>query len=437
MRCFAVPIVVNRVAQKQKELREIEKEIVSCEEKPGPENRIGEINRFGKMKIYSLNSKLSETRKAPPVVINALPKCDADARSIVFLSFMPKIFDVLFCVTFIARSVFNFESWLNQPKVVVQKENSWGTFFFFLLVGLYSCSGGTGNYFGFKGFNKQEYLPYGPVDIFDTANAIFYPPLAQPCFTWSRGTNPFQDMDIFSPSLLTESLKHKCLSGYMNLCDAKGEGTSKRGNTVLATQRQHSNIPLSLPELLAFGSLRSYPYIQTRKLLSLLRRKELPLGEPDVCVLIRQALYHVGPISSSKDEPYLLSWKHEIFHHHSLMELQSVLRQEIEVLRHTLKNKKSMLMVSELLCFVCEMKPKNEDGLGLLRDCVTITREWGKKLTKQIENAASNRKEKARLIVAQMIFWLYGLCCYQVDPIHLNSKDIQLILGLRLQIAPS
>lgn len=81
-----------------------------------------------------------------------------------------------------------------------------------------------------------------------------------------------------------------------------------RGNLPIAKQHQQPRW-ISKPGFLAFGALRSYPLLQLRHLSVALRQRTLPLGHPAVRTLVRQALYHVGPLTSGK-QPALF-WRTE------------------------------------------------------------------------------------------------------------------------------
>lgn len=81
-----------------------------------------------------------------------------------------------------------------------------------------------------------------------------------------------------------------------------------RGNLPIAQQDQQPRW-ISKPGFLAFGALRSYPLLQLRQLCVALRQRALPLGYPAVRTLVRQALYHVGPLTSG-EQPALF-WRTE------------------------------------------------------------------------------------------------------------------------------
>ena len=72
---------------------------------------------------------------------------------------------------------------------------------------------------------------------------------------------------------------------------------STRGNRGLASQGDRPNW-LSKAQYLAFTSLRDYPLQQLRKLCGALHDRLLPLHRPEVRILVRQLLHHVGPPAS-------------------------------------------------------------------------------------------------------------------------------------------
>ncbi len=60
---------------------------------------------------------------------------------------------------------------------------------------------------------------------------------------------------------------------------------------------------LSKPAFLEFTSLRAYPLRQLHRLCAVLRQRALPLPHPAVQTLVRQLLYHIGPVTPPPPRP--------------------------------------------------------------------------------------------------------------------------------------
>ncbi len=83
---------------------------------------------------------------------------------------------------------------------------------------------------------------------------------------------------------------------------------NKRSNLPIANQHLQPHW-LSKPAWLAFGSMRSYPLGQLRRLCEALHDRLLPWSQPAVGALVRQTLYQVGELVAGDGDDVRMLWR--------------------------------------------------------------------------------------------------------------------------------
>jgi hypothetical protein len=84
----------------------------------------------------------------------------------------------------------------------------------------------------------------------------------------------------------------------MHVAESYTQVKAERSNMAIARQDLRPSW-LSKQGFLPFGSLRSYPLGQLRRLAQALKERSLPLGRPEVRTLVLQALYQLGSLRAS------------------------------------------------------------------------------------------------------------------------------------------
>lgn len=110
---------------------------------------------------------------------------------------------------------------------------------------------------------------------------------------------------------------------------------------------------MTKPQLLAFDSLRGYPLLQLRKLCAALRDRTLPLGRPEVQLLVRSALYQVGELRGREGEETMLFWKNgDLVEGAVLPALEAELASTLSTLQCRISEAAEMLAVIDITTYL-------------------------------------------------------------------------------------
>lgn len=107
---------------------------------------------------------------------------------------------------------------------------------------------------------------------------------------------------------------------------------------------------LSKPGVLAFGSLRSYPLGQLRRLCVALHEGNLPLKEPAVQALVQQTIYHLGELTDCAEPRRLwrTGWEDDV-----AAALCRELDQWADKLQDTPREHEAVLLLGEVSSTLC------------------------------------------------------------------------------------
>jgi hypothetical protein len=161
-------------------------------------------------------------------------------------------------------------------------------------------------------------------------------------------THVLTEVELF----LTEELpgeKSKPLQWALHTAESFAVTPSERGNLPLAKQHLRPRW-LSKSGYIAFGSLRSYPLGQLMRLTQALVDRSWPMDQPEVRVLVLQALYHLGSLYVSSttgrtEQVWRQGWLEP---HGAAAALVSNLDKLADVLDPTPREHDSVLLLGEM-----------------------------------------------------------------------------------------
>ncbi|CAN0504845.1 unnamed protein product, partial [Discosporangium mesarthrocarpum] len=176
---------------------------------------------------------------------------------------------------------------------------------------------------------------------------------------------------------------------------------------------------------LTFGSLRSYPLQQLRKLCVALRDKTLPLRSRAVQTLIQQALYHLGEITDTT--PPRLAWRAEAD------ETLSILAQELgdltETLVETPRDHETLEIVAQMVVFVADWhEPARTVARARLAD---TPRVWAAKMWAESTGGRQLAGTQASVKAKSCLFYMYGILCFGGSA-PLSREDVRKVCELRV-----
>eukprot|EP00198_Chlamydomonas_reinhardtii_P008814 XP_001698151.1 predicted protein [Chlamydomonas reinhardtii] len=302
------------------------------------------------------------------------------------------------------------------------------------------------------------------------ADGVWYPDSLEPHLFWS-GTgsaadsgcgfptyfNPFACVDVTTvEEFFTERLPGKAAAlQWAAHQHTTVEATPRdRGNWALASQESCPTELLSKSEFLQFGRMRSYPLQQLRNLCEVLRRQDqaLPLTGPAVQLLLRQLLFHVGPIHistagsssiASSRQPQLLwrmGWEQP-------GDVLDALCTELGALADTLDGKvrdhDAILLLGEVAAYLADW---HAPCGAVARRFAVITLREADRLQAELDAAAGIAGDDRRVseLLARQVRWrVMALLCYGAGPLapagsstgqQHQAEDAAVMVQLMVQI---
>ncbi|KAG2441624.1 hypothetical protein HXX76_003244 [Chlamydomonas incerta] len=438
------------------------------------------------------NNRIAALLRPPDKVLQPLPSADGAARRWLFFLHMPPAFRCLSRLSFLAQQVLlprpldaSVERAVAaQPPAVLHS-----------LVRLFNehrgcrtylkepeADGGqppqaqTGN--GADGALKLI-TPDAPPAVVDGASldtyqtqsdGVWYPDLVTPSMVWAgNGStadsgcgfptyfNPFAPVDA---AVIEEYFTERLPGSAAALqWAAHQHGTVEstpldRGNRALANQDASPTKLLSKSEFLQFGRMRAYPLQQLWNLCEVLRRQDqaLPLTEPVVQLLLRQLLFHVGPISistggsststTSSPQPQLLwrtGWEQP-------GDVLDALCAELGALADTLdgrvRDHDAILLLGEMAAYLADW---HAPCGAVARRFAAITMREADQLQAELDAAAGVAGDDRRVseLLARQVRWrVMALLCYGAGPLapgvgpgqQQQQEDAAVMVRLMVQI---
>jgi hypothetical protein len=172
--------------------------------------------------------------------------------------------------------------------------------------------------------------------------------------------------------------------------------TPERGNLGIVSQNK-SPYWLRKPAYLTYTSLRAFPLSQLRNLAICLHKRELPLDQKEVQILIRQLLYQVGPITPDETREWVGD---------SCASVMSAISDEVSQLciewRGKQRDSTSFLLLAEIAAYVSQFDHVSNAAVSTL---IEILGEW----TTSIESTISHNHDPNEICKLRLRQCLYNI----------------------------
>lgn len=303
-----------------------------------------------------------------------------------------------------------------------------------------SCKRGPGKVILGSRYAEPQNMTWFPKNVrkyLSDSDGVWYPDYLRPALYWKGGGckldmrrqdgyfNPFAHIpNIVTARKFTANIGDSSMQWAIEQ-HGNAETSPLRTNWPIASLQSK---PTWLPEksqYLTFGSLRSVPNQQFRKICSVLRERSLPLDNQEVHVLIKQALYHLGEFSDD-NLPIRLLWKTDTL---NLCDGWATLRTELAGHLHCMvRDHPAIWLLGELSCFASQWDTETRD---VCRRLAHIARKWGDDAVIELRNAEANGDRRhivASLRLRCCLFYMYGVVCHSYGEI--TSDDVTELVQL-------
>ena len=402
--------------------------------------------------VRALEIKLKAAEQSPQPVIQPLPKDNGRAQCTLFFLHMPRHFRHLSRLSFLGQQLL-----LPVPPGDQQRGH------------LIQVAGLNASLHGHHGIYRRDTWcpsPTAPggategavglmtkgsvpeqkdigsrhVDYLNSpSDGVWYPDSLHPAMSWKGGGknvdhklggvffNPFASLpngmvvDYFTEPLDKD---YSQLQWAMPQYGSVKEISSTRGNEALARQDMRP-IWLTKPGYLDFGSLRSYPCGQLRRLCCILKERSLPFSHPAVQTLVRQALYHLGSLSGTAE--LSLFWRTEFTPTELLPMLELELSKLASDLSECPRDWESVVLLGEIAAFISNWHSPCKSAV---RKFAAATRHWAnihQDLPEDDDSKAAQAKQ-----ARQCLLRMASLNCYGTG--ELSLEDIEEMVLLSVQI---
>ncbi|KAG2441635.1 hypothetical protein HXX76_003254 [Chlamydomonas incerta] len=433
-------------------------------------------------------TRISALEKPPAPVLQPLPTADGAARRWLFFLHMPPAFRCLSRLSFLAQqlllprpldgrspqlaAVHTAVSVQEPPTSVTAYYNGRRAQRTYITSPTWPSGGQDGSVLLYSAGDPPEKAGPGSIDQYNSpSDGVWYPDSLTPSMLWGGSgssaadsswglptyCNPFADVDA---STVEESFTERLPGSAAALqWAAHQHGTVEstprdRGNRALANQDACPTELLSKSEFLQFGRMRAYPLQQLRNLCEVLRRQDqaLPLTEPAVQLLLRQLLFHVGPISistggststTSSPQPQLLwrtGWEQP-------GDVLDALCAELGALADTLdgrvRDHDAILLLGEMAAYLADW---HAPCGAVARRFAAITMRAADQLQAAEQDAAAGvagDERRASELLARQVRWrVMALLCYGAGPLapgvgpgqQQQEEDAAVMVKLMVQI---
>lgn len=411
----------------------------------------------------STESALKEMQKAPAALIQPLPQSKDKALQWLFFMHMPSLFRSLSRLTFLGQQMLlPLTEEAGEAVAVEACSIKIAEHYNGRQTGTY-CSNSSPLHEGEDGhvmLHADGEIPssnYGPRHIdnmHSKSDGVWYPDQLSPTMTWEGSCSSADVLpplpsgesffDPFSPRIkdvmvvtsYTEQLRcHPELQWAMEQRGSREVTPADRGNLPMAQQDSKPEW-LDKPGFLAFGSLRSYPLRQLRHLCSALHDRLLPLIQPDVHVLVRQALHHVGALVPSAEaadadakSPLRLLWRSDWDDNDDgsvLDTLCSELKSLADELEQTPREHMCVLLLGEL---AGHLSAWHGACRAVALQYAAMTSRWADELGEEMAAAALEAQDELR--AKQRLLRMLAVLCYGSLPVgSLTAAEVGDMLRL-------
>ncbi|KAL3804145.1 hypothetical protein HJC23_013664 [Cyclotella cryptica] len=389
--------------------------------------------------LVSRNAQLQSALRAPPPVIQPLPKEKNSAMPIIFFLYMPPIFQLLSRFSCTAQQLLIPKPWASVwggregsekydiTNLVTRQNNTYcqlsltdhynahqesqyhqpcrsrvGTDYHILLRAHSNCI--------------PEQIGSSNVDYMkDKNNGIWYPDELRPRMAWFGGTmsfdkaphgceiNPFVTLDHFYlVAHFTERLPNNDKLRWSMIQPGDNYIHSTRGNLPYARPDKRP-CWLSKTEYISFANLRSHPNIQLRNIFVAIHERQLPFNELCVHTLINQSLFHLGDFSVTKGS-ITLEWKRDLDDSRFCNDACNILETFYQAIRDTPKNYLCVKFLGRLCNFLS----------GWALSCRSVARQlavsvfdWAEDVGRELEKSPPSLATEIR--AKQVVLYQHSL----------------------------
>jgi hypothetical protein len=239
-----------------------------------------------------------------------------------------------------------------------------------------------------------------------------------------------------SDKLLTQRWSSKFPAKYSTwnwVIPAFSDPDLARGNQAIARPELPPFIT-SLEQWQAFCSLRAMPMLQIRKIMNALRDRSLPLGDPNVQLLIRQALFQLGPFTIDSNSPLSFEYRRDLVklggYELLVRELEGLLEEYSEKIR----DHQPVLLICELVAYLAQYPDAKTIARRLRARCVEVLLKWhdmiGEEVQEMLISPTVPQKDIELKRLQQGLFCMYGIIAYSgSDPL----QESEIVNVVRLQ----
>lgn len=423
-------------------------------------------------KISTTRSELASAEKPPQPVIQPLPEDPGRALQWLFFLYMPPLLRHMSRGSFLAQQLLLPLPLNAYPEVVKQvvvsnykaslteyynAANSNSTWCKVSHPGRTGTEGAVGLWSAFEAPRADSVGPTHIDSFYSNRDGVYFPDQLVPGMTWrgsgcsadsSAGISSLQFFDPFRPidealamHSFTEKLQQKdsSLQWAMPQLYSRNSTPANRGNLGIAQQDLESKPDwLSKLAYLKLTALRSYPLRQLHRLCDLLSEcKDMPFDQPGVQAVIRQTLYHLGPLAdsgnSSASRQLGQQWRTGWDIPGGVLE---ALCFELQKLADELAEKPrahdAVLLLGEIAAYLSDWHPP----------CKAVARQFAAMTSKQADNQLQEEVDKAarsaaevahaQMLARQCKARMLALLCYAAGP--LDARDVSHMIKLMVQI---
>eukprot|EP00922_Rhytidocystis_sp_ex-Travisia-forbesii_P011573 GHVS01017233.1.p1 GENE.GHVS01017233.1~~GHVS01017233.1.p1 ORF type:complete len:2969 (-),score=333.08 GHVS01017233.1:391-9297(-) len=413
-----------QISEIQREIARYRSEYDSAKRHSEAEQTAETSRNYWVNRCSSLEYELTQVQKAPPCVFNPLPSDEQRALPVIFHLLMPTDLERVARFSFRAQEMLkprhpfpdncpiNVEAFNKGYELTIVKwKISWSTHYnefseqarqlplrevFFYPVG----------------FDRPSWVGPKHIDDISQSSQCIWFPLFESAIAKEKGHNPFAVTSSWTKTFFTEALPRE-LKSSLNWTVAFPPPADQmsgllRGNLVFA---EDSNRPDQFDKrsFIAFGSLRSFPNQQFRKVSNALHEGSLPFGDAAVRTLVRQSVFQLGDLSV--DAVPFFCWRRDLFEHGCLQVMRQDLLVRAAELKPTPRLAPSIVVLSELAAFVSQWLPPAQSR-ELIRAYVDIAVEWANGVGEQITRKSVVHGISAQLRAKQCVMFGYALLCY-------------------------
>jgi hypothetical protein len=213
--------------------------------------------------------------------------------------------------------------------------------------------------------------------------------------------------------------------------DDRAHTAPERGNVALAEQEDRPEW-LNKPAWLAFAAVRAYPHAQLRKVACALRDRALPLAHAASQLLLRAALYQLGPLRSGDPASRtFLPWKADLTDGPLLDVLHHELTSYADEITDRISEHAALLALLDVLSYVRAWEPSSPRLAALRVRCAGIARRWSAVVEEQVASADDPTAVPA-LRAKQCMFAMYGIVAHAGSD-ALNIEEVTSLLRFAVQ----